>query len=47
MPAKKYWATGGKTPWATLYAAVIREIAAKGKESRFKKTGRGLFDLNK
>ena len=34
---------GGKTPEATLYAAIIREIAAKGKESRFKKHERGLF----
>ncbi len=34
---------GGKTPEATLYAALIREIAAKGKESRFKKADRGLF----
>ena len=34
---------GGKTPDATLYAAIIREISAKGKESRFKKTDRGRF----
>jgi hypothetical protein len=37
------WKTSGKTPHATLYAAIIREIAAKGSESRFKKTDRGLF----
>lgn len=30
-------------PDATLYAAMIREIAAKGKESRFRKLERGLF----
>lgn len=35
--------SAGKTPEATLYAAVIREIAAKGRESRFKKTERGTF----
>src|SRR5690606_24727109 len=29
------WKTSGKTPHATLYAAIIREIAAKGAESRF------------
>ena len=34
---------GGKTPHATLYAAMLREIAAKGKDARFTKTERGLF----
>ncbi len=34
---------GGKTPEATLYAAIIREIAAKGNASRFKKFARGQF----
>lgn len=33
----------GKTPHATLYAAMLREIAAKGDTSRFVKTDRGLF----
>ena len=33
----------GKTPEATVYAAIIREIAAKGAESRFEKKDRGLF----
>lgn len=37
------WSTSGKTPHATLYAAMIREIAAKGKDARFRKTDRGLF----
>jgi hypothetical protein len=37
------WKTNGKTPQATLYAAIIREIAAKGKESRFSKAERGRF----
>jgi hypothetical protein len=37
------WKTNGKTPHATLYAAMTREIAVKGRESRFKKTERGLF----
>ncbi len=36
-------APGGKTPEATLYAAITREIATKGKESRFRKTGPGYF----
>ena len=48
MAAKRYWKSpGGQTPWSTLYAAIIKEIATKGKESRFKKTDRGHFALNK
>jgi hypothetical protein len=34
---------GGKTPHATLYSAIIREISLKGKEARFVKTERGKF----
>ncbi|MBL8747093.1 MAG: winged helix-turn-helix domain-containing protein [Phycisphaerae bacterium] len=41
--AKGLWSSGGKTPAATIYAAIIREIAAKKKEARFKKTERGMF----
>ena len=37
------WQTTGKTPHATLYAAMIREIAKKGKDAWFKKVDRGLF----
>jgi len=37
------WKTNGKTPHATLYAAMIREIAKKGMDARFVKTDRGLF----
>jgi len=37
------WKTSGKTPEATLYAAIIREIAKKGKDARFVKRDRGLF----
>ncbi len=44
--AKGLWQTKGKTPAATLYAAIIREIAAKGKGARFRKTDRGMFELN-
>ncbi len=40
------WKTLGRTPEATLYAAIIREIAAKGETSRFIKTDRGLFAIN-
>ena len=44
MGAKSLWTSpGGKTPHATLYSAIIREIALKGKEARFEKTERGKF----
>jgi len=45
MLAKGLWQTKGKTPAATLYAAIIREIAKKGAGSRFRKEGRGQFAL--
>jgi hypothetical protein len=38
------WKPGaGKTPHATLYAAIVREIAEKGKDARFRKVERGRF----
>lgn len=40
------WKSGGKTPHATIYAAMIREIAAKKSAARFRKTDRGLFAFN-
>ena len=43
MLGKGLWKTGGKTPAATIYAAILREITAKGNAARFKKTDRGLF----
>lgn len=44
MEAKGLWKSpGGKTPDATLYAAMIREISGKGDKARFKKADRGLF----
>ncbi|MBS0190543.1 MAG: winged helix-turn-helix domain-containing protein [Planctomycetes bacterium] len=44
MEAKGLWTSpGGKTPEATLYAAIIREIAAKGTAARFKKHEHGVF----
>src|SRR5262249_3264766 len=48
MTAKGYWSSPkGATPAATLYSAILREINAKGKESRFVKTERGKFGLAK
>lgn len=47
MTEKGLWSSpNGKTPAATLYAAVIREIAKKGSDSRFRKTDRGQFAFN-
>jgi hypothetical protein len=47
MATKGYWSSpGGKTPHATLYSAILREITAKGNEARFKKTERGHFAVN-
>src|SRR5262245_18906923 len=44
MAKQGLWTSpGGKTPHATLYSAIIREIALKGKESRFAKMERGKF----
>jgi hypothetical protein len=48
MECKGLWRSpGGKTPHATLYSAILREIATKGKESRFVKSERGKFALAK
>ena len=44
MAARGYWTSpGGKTPQATLYSAILREITTKGTDSRFRKTERGKF----
>ena len=47
MLAKGLWETTGKTPAATIYAAIIREIAKKGDTSRFAKAERGKFTVAK
>ena len=44
MAEKGYWTSpGGKTPHATLYSAILREIKAKGSNARFVKSERGKF----
>ncbi len=44
MSAKGYWTSpGGKTPAATLYSAILRELQTKGDQARFRKTERGKF----
>ena len=47
LAAKKLWTSpGGKTPHATLYSAILREINEKGTDARFTKTERGKFAAN-
>jgi hypothetical protein len=46
MAIKGYWTSpGGKTPAATLYSAILREIDTNGDASRFVKVGKGQFAL--
>ena len=45
MAEQGLWTSpAGKTPHATLYAAILREIGDKGSEARFRKSDRGLFE---
>jgi hypothetical protein len=44
MTEKGLWTSpGGLTPAATLYSAILRELKAKGAESRFRKVEKGKF----
>lgn len=46
MAAQGYWASpAGRTPQATLYAALAREIQTKQDQARFRKSARGKFVL--
>ena len=45
--AKKLWSTKGKTPAATLYASILREINKRENDARFVKVERGKFALRK
>src|SRR5258708_6166861 len=47
MAAQGFWSSpGGRTPEATLAAAMAREIRAKGAQARFRKVDRGRFAAN-
>ena len=47
MVAKRFWKSpDGKTPHATLYASILRDLQ-KGKDARFKKVAPGKFTLAK
>jgi len=47
MAARGLWTSpNGKTPEATLYAAMLREITTKGDAARFRKVERGQFEFN-
>jgi hypothetical protein len=44
MTTQGLWKSpGGKTPHATLYSAILREIGTKGEKARFTKTSKGHF----
>jgi short subunit dehydrogenase-like uncharacterized protein len=48
MTEKGLWISpGGLTPHATLYSAILRELKAKGGESRFRKVEKGRFAASK
>ncbi len=48
MEKKGLWKSpAGRTPESTVYAGIIREIAAKGEKARFKKHDRGVFVAGK
>ncbi len=47
MLAKGLWKTEGKTPAATIYSAMFRDIKAKGGASRFRVAERGKFTVAK
>jgi hypothetical protein len=47
MAEKGYWSSPtGRTPSATLYSAILRELKTKGTAARFRKTDRGRFAHN-
>jgi len=47
MAEQKLWTSpGGKTPHATLYSAILREIDTKGADARFRKVERGKFQFS-
>jgi len=43
--AAGHWQSEGKTPAATIYSAMLREIQNKGNQARFRKVERGKFKL--
>ena len=47
MLAKGLWQTEGKTPAATIYSAIFREVKTKGDASRFRVAERGKFTVAK
>ena len=46
MASQGLWSSpAGKTPSATLYSALLRELQVKGEQARFVKAERGKFAL--
>ena len=47
MATRGLWTSpAGKTPHATLYSAILRELATRGVKARFRKVERGRFAFN-
>ncbi|MCC7146093.1 MAG: winged helix-turn-helix domain-containing protein [Phycisphaeraceae bacterium] len=44
---QRLWTTAGRTPAATLYSAMLREIQRKGEDARFVLARPGKFTLNR
>lgn len=42
---KGYWRSDGKTPAATIYAAMLGKTQKKGDEARFRKAERDRFEF--
>jgi hypothetical protein len=42
---KRYWISTASTPWATLHAAISRDIKTNKDNSRFTKKARGKFEV--
>lgn len=44
--AKRLWKTDGRTPSATVLAAINNEMNTKHNESRFRRTKPGVYTVN-
>lgn len=45
--SQELWTTAGRTPAATLYSGILREIRRKGDEARFVQAERGKFTIKR
>ena len=47
MLEKGLWETQGRTPHATIYSGLLRDLQKNGEASRFRKVGKGRFTVAK